>query len=219
MSIKELKEREKEQRREYIIDAAEKLFFSKGYDNVSMNDIADAVGMNKATLYLYFENKDALYFAIVLRGVRIMNRIFQEKIEKAATGIGKIGASGEAFLEFNQQYPHYYRMFRHAGSDRFDASHSADAAEVARISGDVFIMMGKAVGTGMADRTIRKGLDPTIVAIYLAVASEAVVNLPSNFVAALESKGISHQRFIEESMELMQYSVATQSQTKRSDKE
>jgi hypothetical protein len=71
----------------------------------------------------------------------------------------------------------------------------------------------------MADGTIRKGLDPTIVAIYLAVASEAVVNLPANFVAGLESQGISHQRFIEESMELMQYSVATQSQKKRSDKE
>jgi TetR/AcrR family transcriptional regulator len=219
MSIKELKEREKEQRREYIVDAAEKLFFSKGYDNVSMNDIADAVEMNKATLYLYFKNKDALYFAIVLRGVRIMNRMFQEKIAEVPTGIAKIGASGEAFLEFNRQYPHYYRMFRHAGSGRFDASDSDDAAEVARISGDVFVMMGRAVATGMADGTLRKGLDPTIVAIYLAVASEAVVNLPANFVAGLESQGISHKQFIDASMELMQYSVASQSQTKRSDKE
>ncbi len=67
VSIKELKEREKEQRREYIIDAAEKLFFSKGYDNVSMNDIADAVGMNKATLYLYFANKESLFFSVIQR--------------------------------------------------------------------------------------------------------------------------------------------------------
>jgi TetR/AcrR family transcriptional regulator len=217
VSIKELKEREKEQRREYIIDAAEKLFFSKGYDNVSMNDIADAVEMNKATLYLYFENKDALYFAIVLRGVRIMNRTFQEKIAQKTTGIEKIGASGEAFLKFNARYPHYYRMFRVAGSGRFDASRSEDAAEVARLSSDIFVMMGKAVATGMADGTIRKGLDPTIVAIYLAVASEAVVNLPANFVAGLNSQGISRQQFIDHAMELMTYSIAAKPQTSRSD--
>ena len=217
MSIKELKEREKEQRREYIIDAAEKLFFSRGYDNVSMNEIADAVGMNKATLYLYFENKDALYFAIVLRGVRIMNALFQEKIDKETTGIGKIGASGAAFLEFNGKYPHYYRMFRMAGSERFDACCNADADEVARLSSEIFTMMGKAVAAGMADGTIRNGLDPTTVAIYLAVASEAVVNLPANFVGALESQGISHQKFIEESMELITYSVAAKKQTKKSD--
>jgi AcrR family transcriptional regulator len=217
MSIKELKEREKEQRREYIIDAAEKLFFSRGLDNVSMNEIADAVGMNKATLYLYFENKDALYFAIVLRGVRIMNRMFREKIEQAATGIGKIGASGTAFLEFNKQYPHYYKMFREAGSGRFKGTESADAVEVARLSSEVFVMMGKAVAAGMADGSIRKGLDPTIIAIYLAVASEAVVNLPSTFVLALECQGITHQQFIDSTMELMQSSIATQQQTEKSD--
>ena len=161
MSIKELKEREKEQRREYIVDAAEKLFFSKGYDNVSMNEIAEAVGMNKATLYLYFENKDALYFAIVLRGVRIMNRVFKEKIEPETTGLAKIHASGRAFLEFNRDYPHYYKMFRLAGSERFNTLEGPDAAEVARLASEVFVMMGQAVAVGISDGTIRPGLDPT----------------------------------------------------------
>lgn len=217
MSIKELKEREKEQRREYIIDAAEKLFFSKGKDNVSMNEIAEAVGMNKATLYLYFENKEALYFAIVLRGIRLMNRVFQEKIEKETTGLGKIRASGEAFLEFNRLYPNYYRMFREAGPERYDPTISADGAEVQRLSGQVFVMMGKAVAEGMADGTIRPGLDPATVAIYLAIASEAVVNMPPNLKSALESTGISHQQFVSDTMELMRYSITAQPQTQRSD--
>ena len=215
MSMKELKEREKEQRREYIIDAAEKLFFSRGYDNVSMNEIAEAVGMNKATLYLYFENKDALYFAIVLRGVRIMNRVFREKIEPETTGLAKIHASGRAFLEFNRDYPHYYKMFRLAGSERFDAFHSPDAEELAGLASDVFVMMGQAVVLGMADGTIRPGLDPTTVAIYLAAASEAIVNLSSNFVAALESQGISHQQFIDSTMELLTYSIAQHPPTEK----
>jgi transcriptional regulator, TetR family len=56
------REREKEQRRRDIMDSAEKLFFKKGYDEVSMNDIAEDVELSKATLYLYFDNKVATFF-------------------------------------------------------------------------------------------------------------------------------------------------------------
>ncbi len=65
MAISDRKKREKEHRRQSIIDAAEKLFFEKGYDNVSINDIAKEVELNRATIYLYFENKEALCFAVL----------------------------------------------------------------------------------------------------------------------------------------------------------
>ena len=68
MPFTNLREQEKEQRRNYILDAAEKMFFSRGYDNVSMDDIAGEIGLNKATLYIYFKNKESLFFAVVLRG-------------------------------------------------------------------------------------------------------------------------------------------------------
>ncbi|HNS26422.1 MAG TPA: helix-turn-helix domain-containing protein, partial [Methanobacteriaceae archaeon] len=46
MSIIKRREREKRQRENAIINAAEKLFFSKGYDDVSMNDIAREVELS-----------------------------------------------------------------------------------------------------------------------------------------------------------------------------
>ena len=48
------------------MDAAEKLFFSKGYDDVSLDDIAQEAELNRATIYLYFENKEDLCFAVIL---------------------------------------------------------------------------------------------------------------------------------------------------------
>ena len=78
----ERKEREKEQRRSDIIDAAEKRFFGKSYDEVAMSDIAGDAELNKATLYLYFKNKESLYFAVITRGLAIMRDMFM----KAATG-------------------------------------------------------------------------------------------------------------------------------------
>ena len=61
MSLIDRKEREKEQRRNDIINAAEKLFFSKGYDNASMNDIANEVELSKATLYRLSQNSNHFY--------------------------------------------------------------------------------------------------------------------------------------------------------------
>jgi AcrR family transcriptional regulator len=51
--------------RQRIVRAAYPLFVEHGYDAVSMQEIADAVPLNKATLYHHFQNKDDLFLAVV----------------------------------------------------------------------------------------------------------------------------------------------------------
>ena len=75
MSLAKWKEREREQRQNDIIDAARKLLIDRDFDEVSMDEIAREVGLGKSTLYLYFKNKESLYFAIVLRGIRIWDKM------------------------------------------------------------------------------------------------------------------------------------------------
>lgn len=53
-----------EQRTAEIIEAATAIFARKGFDGATMEDIAAAAGINKATIYLYFDSKDALIHAI-----------------------------------------------------------------------------------------------------------------------------------------------------------
>lgn len=53
-----------QQRIPEIIDAAAAVFAAKGLDGATMDDIAAVAGINKATIYLYFESKDALVFAL-----------------------------------------------------------------------------------------------------------------------------------------------------------
>jgi len=52
---------------EKILDAAEKLFAQRDPASVGMNEIARAAGCSRATLYRYFESRDALYTAYVHR--------------------------------------------------------------------------------------------------------------------------------------------------------
>lgn len=53
-----------EMRTAQIIEAATAVFAAKGLDRATMEDIANEAGINKATIYLYFESKDALIHAI-----------------------------------------------------------------------------------------------------------------------------------------------------------
>ncbi len=53
--------------REQILDGAQQVFMQIGYDAASMNDITRAAGVSKGTLYVYFENKEDLFAAIIDR--------------------------------------------------------------------------------------------------------------------------------------------------------
>jgi TetR/AcrR family transcriptional regulator len=54
-------------RRDEILDCATRLFAERGYEGASMADLAESVGMRKASLFYHFPSKDALYAAVLDR--------------------------------------------------------------------------------------------------------------------------------------------------------
>ena len=62
-------------RREEILDAAEKLFAAKGFDNTSTGDILDAVGIARGTLYYHFKSKEDILDGVIQR---ITDRLMQD---------------------------------------------------------------------------------------------------------------------------------------------
>ena len=65
MNTKTQKQLQSEQTRQQIIDAATLLFVRKGFYGTSIADLAKATGLTKGALYHHFENKDALFFAVI----------------------------------------------------------------------------------------------------------------------------------------------------------
>ncbi|CAN7223355.1 TetR/AcrR family transcriptional regulator [Pararhizobium sp. LjRoot235] len=54
-------------KREQIIEGAKRVFMSVGFDAASMNDITREAGVSKGTIYVYFENKEDLFSAMIER--------------------------------------------------------------------------------------------------------------------------------------------------------
>jgi AcrR family transcriptional regulator len=113
MGIIERKKREKERRRQEIINAAEHLFFSKGIHQTSMEDIARKAELSKGTLYLYFESKEDLQFAIFRKGSEILYKYMTDKLSNVTSGLEKIIQLGRSFIEFSIQQKNYFSLFKY----------------------------------------------------------------------------------------------------------
>src|SRR5271154_7301715 len=61
-------------KRERILGAALKLFANETYQAVTMDRVAEAAGVAKGTLYLYFPSKEALYLGILSDGLEPVSK-------------------------------------------------------------------------------------------------------------------------------------------------
>ena len=59
--------KEAEERKNEILDVAENLFMKKGFDGTSTNDILQAVGIARGTLYYHFKSKEDIMDALIHR--------------------------------------------------------------------------------------------------------------------------------------------------------
>ncbi|KAF5086858.1 TetR/AcrR family transcriptional regulator [Methanobacterium aggregans] len=200
MSLAKWKEREREQRQNDIINAARKLFADKDFDEVSMNEIAGEVGLGKSTLYLYFKNKEALYFAVCLRGTRIWAEMVKEEVEKGNTGLEKFVLYGNANREFSNRYPDYFRLLYSPTSikKQFDMdkmTSSEEFQEVRELFKEIMFIGIDSIQKGIDEGEIRPDVDPVEAAILLSVIYNGTVNMGDWAKELLEGREIDGEKF------------------------
>ena len=108
MGIAERKERERERRRNDILDSAEVVIFKQGIDHATMDAIAEKAELSKATLYLYFESKEEIYFAIFLRGRDKLFKLIINETENIADIQIKLKMYLSTVMAFKKKYPNYF---------------------------------------------------------------------------------------------------------------
>jgi len=189
MGIAERKEREKEQRRNNIIDAAEKVFFSRGLDAATMDDVAEEAELSKGTLYLYFKSKEELYLAITQRGLRILTEMFEKCLQKKKKGIDMVLAIGRAYREFAKKYPDYFQAAIYFESQIKDFNPEHPNAVACMEQGEkVLNLVVEALKKGVEDGTIRPGVDPLKTAIVLWGQTTGILWLVSSHEEYMKEK-------------------------------
>ncbi|WP_223068686.1 TetR/AcrR family transcriptional regulator [Paenibacillus caui] len=111
MGIQERKEREKEEIRNRIIEAAEHLFLEKGYAQVSMRNIAQEIEYSTTVIYNLFPNKQAILLRLFVDKYSILLQKFEQI--RSARGVSPLETLERlmwAYLEFGWEYPDYYQL-------------------------------------------------------------------------------------------------------------
>lgn len=111
MGIQERKEREKERRRNEIIDAAERVIFEHGIDKATVEGIAEIAELSKATVYLYFTSKEEIYFAISMRGQKRLFSMIEQEVKNVTGTVEKILTFLRTVVVFHKRYPNYFNAF------------------------------------------------------------------------------------------------------------
>jgi TetR/AcrR family transcriptional regulator len=180
MGITERREREKEQRQKAIIDAAEKVFFSQGVENATLDEVAERAELSKGTLYLYFQNKDDIYHAIVLRGLNILLSQFEKTFSTEKTGIDKLNAFGRAYSGFHKEYPQYANAMLHHEGHKLEIDQKQELPFVRKCfetGNKIFKLMQEAVEQGIRDGSLRPDLDPRLTSIILWAHTNGIMQM------------------------------------------
>ena len=105
------KEKEHLFRRKEILDAALKLFATKGYDGASMQEIATASEFSIGTLYNFFSTKEDLYMTLLEEKFQESRRWIEQRVEKEENCLEKVHAAVEALLSFMDNNREYFTLF------------------------------------------------------------------------------------------------------------
>jgi AcrR family transcriptional regulator len=127
----------RQQKEEAIIDAAEAVFFSGGWGQAKMEEVAKKAGMSKASLYFYFKSREELYLAISLRALQLLIDVYYKAIADNSTksGFERVMATFEAYLAFSETHVHYHEaLFTYMSMIRQPAGKATDLPDALKDS-------------------------------------------------------------------------------------
>ena len=99
MAIEDRKQREKEQMRRLILDTAREIFLEKGYYQTSIRNIADKIEYSPGTIYLYFKEKDEIFYDLHNEAFAKLFGLF-EPLSHVEDPFERLKAMGRMYLDF-----------------------------------------------------------------------------------------------------------------------
>jgi AcrR family transcriptional regulator len=110
MGSKQRREREKEALRQDILDAARELFVTEGYENVSMRRVAEKIEYSPTTIYLYFEDKASLLYAICEETFAGLCKRMEVIREEGADPVEVLRRGCRHYVDFGLNHPEHYKL-------------------------------------------------------------------------------------------------------------
>lgn len=158
-------ERRKDARPQELLAAALDLFVERGFAATRLEDVAKRAGVSKGTLYLYFENKQELFKAVVRDS--IVQSIGEAEISLAASE----DSTSDLLRSMMMQWWQEVGATKVGGLAKLMMAESNNFPELAQFYNDEVVTRGSAFMASLVERGIRRGefrqVDPVLVSAIL----------------------------------------------------
>ena len=102
-----------EKKRSKILSTAAELFATQPFHKVLLSEVAEAAGVGKGTLYVYFKSKDDLYLSVLYSGFnQLLGRLRQKINENDNGAMANLEAVICELVGFAYQNPHLFELMR-----------------------------------------------------------------------------------------------------------
>ena len=196
--------------RENIVSAASVLFMERGIAATSMDDIAKAAGYSKATLYVYFENKEEIVGILVLNSMKklydyISSALIQHKTTKA-----RYDFICRGLVQYQEEFPFYFKMVLDKINIDFESkAYLPEEKETYHIGEEINEKIKIFLLSGIKKGDLRGDLEimPAIFNFWGMISG--IIQLAANKEEYIKkSMGLSKEKFLEYGFSLVYHSIA-----------
>ena len=196
--------------RENIVSAASTLFMERGIAATSLDDIAKAAGYSKATLYVYFENKEEIVGILVLNSMKklydyISSALIQHKTTKA-----RYDFICRGLVQYQEEFPFYFKIVLDKINIDFEGKdYLPEERETYQIGEEINEKIKTFLLSGMEKGDLRNDLDimPAIFNFWGMLSG--IIQLAANKEEYIKkSMGLSKIKFLEYGFSLVYRSIA-----------
>lgn len=191
--------------RRVILDCTRRLLVSEGYTGLSMRKIAAAVGCSATSIYLHFENKDALTHDLIDEGMQRLHERLAEAVDAYDEPANQLDAMGRAYVTFGRRNPEYYQVMFQLHPERM-SRYPVPYYRRARRNLDLF---GEVMERGVEAGQLHAEPTPEVAAHVLWTALHGLVSL---LLAERIDVKVADEAFVEAAVEhaLASYRVTVQ---------
>lgn len=199
--------------RENIASAASVLFMEKGITATSMDDIAKAAGYSKATLYVYFKNKEEIVGILVLASMKKLYGYIVSALEQQESTKARYDSICNGLVQYQEEFPFYFKMVLDTINIDFEAQdYLPEEKETYQVGEEINMKMKGFLISGMEKGDLRNDLEimPTIFNFWGMLSG--IIQLAANKEEYIENlMGLSKKQFLEYGFSMLYCSIAIKS--------
>lgn len=198
--------------RERIAAAAESLFLKRGIEATTVDDIAKAAGYGKATVYVYFKNKEDIVGLLVLKSMKLLQHNLSQAVCQNDTSLStraRYDALCECLVAYHERYPLYFSIALDEINVDFDSPNTLEVErDIYEVGEQTNEVIGHFIAHGIARNELRSDLPiPQTILLFWAALSGLIVIAANKAVYFEQITGQTKREFLRDGFDTLYRSI------------